>query len=283
MRRGSLGITSIIVALLVGPAVLPAQQKNQSTEEVNVRGVLYSTEPKPKEKRRPPKPTVTDKKSTPSKAKSKSKTIPIRPANAPPPVGLGYTIFKRQPDGSAVRADPSEAFYTGDQIRIMFEPGIDGYLYIIHREGANPPKLLFPRKELYKGNNYVRANTAVAIPSEAEPKPEHRWFVFQESDDLKGRAARVVEHLTVILSRDELQMDADWILGGINSMKPDKLNLITDTLKDAGASITEQEERAIRKRDLDLGDAPEASVVVANFGTAPLVTAKIDLVHKMSK
>jgi len=267
-----------LLLLLMFCAPVKAQQKGRDNSGIKVRGVLYPVEPDSKDQKRRPKPVS----GTTKKPTSVVKTPP-RPINVPPPVGLGYTIFMRKADGGIVRVNPNRGFYTDDQIRFMFEPGIDGYLYIIHQEGTNRPKLLFPRKELYKGNNYVRANTAVAIPSEAEPEPEHRWFVFKDSGALKTRRSRVIEHLTVVLSRDELDADADLILGGIASLKRDQLNVVTDVMSDGGVRITEREEKAIRTRDLDLGDAPEATVVVANFGTAPLLMTKIDLVHRARK
>jgi hypothetical protein len=257
----------MLIAVLMS-ALPPVTAQQKSGGGVNVRGILYPEEVAEKEKR--------VKLGRPKRVTAPAPKLPPRAPEAPPPVGLGYTLFVRQPDGTIVRADPSRPFQTGTDIRLVFEPNIDGYLYIVHREGDGPPKLLFPDKRLTQKNR-VSAHKSITIPSDD-------WWRFKESDSLK-KLGQVVERLTVILSRDELDVNADVILGGISSLWKfkNKLNVLTDAQDDAGTEISRVENRAITRRDIDLADAPQATVVVANFGLDPLVVANIDLAHRARK
>jgi len=269
MKRGMYSSLLILVVLLASFSPLMGQKKGQDQPKVNIRGVsLYPEELKPEGPKRRPK-LGRPKRVPPQRP-------PSRPQNAPPPVALGYTIFMEQPGGNTERVNPNRTFHTGDRIRFMFEPGINGFLYIIHRENNRPPKLLFPDPRLSQDNK-VSANKAVTIPSD-------NWWQFKESELVK-KHGRVVEHLTVILSREKLDTDADVILGGIISLRQYTRNLyvLTDPLADAGAEITKAEQAAIHKRDIDLADAPQASVVVANFGIAPLIVTGINLKHAAQK
>jgi hypothetical protein len=249
------------------PAV---EQKKSQGSEVNIRGFLYPEELKPEGPKQRPK-LGRPKRVAPPRP-------PARPQNAESPVALGYTIFMEQPDGEFVRVNPDRIFRTGDCIRIVFEPGIDGYLYIIHQEDINEPKLLFPDERIHQSNK-VSASRAVTIPSD-------NWWCFIESESLR-KQGRVVEHVTVILSREELDTNADVVLGGIALLRryKHKLNVLTDSREDAGEAITKREKEAIQKRNVDLkhSGTPQATVVVANFGLEPLVATEINLAHRARK
>src|SRR5262249_34053088 len=54
-----------------------------------------------------------------------------RPAG---PIGLGYTVFKKDENGKPVRVNPAQEFRTGDEMRFVIESNADGYLYIFHQE-----------------------------------------------------------------------------------------------------------------------------------------------------
>lgn len=266
-----------VLPLLLTSAFLAQNNEPKKEQKTSIRGIMYihgdTAAGKDQVKRQATAPAGTAVKETKVKAK-----LPPRPADAPPPVGLGYTLFREQADGLFVRANPRQKFHTGDHIRFMFEPFIDGYLYIIHREGNGTPKLLFPDSRLVAGNR-VRAYTAVAIPAETE---KYNYFEFRESEKLKAQG-QIMENVTVILSRDDLGADVDAILTGIGALGKDRLYVLADARNDAGLAITRQEKEAIRVRDLSLGTAPQASVVVANWGLDPVVVAKIDLTHAGSR
>jgi hypothetical protein len=249
------------------PAV---EQKKSQGSEVNIRGFLYPEELKPEGPKQRPKlgrPT-----------RVASLRPPARPQNAEPPLALGYTIFMKQPSGEIVRVNPKRIFRTGDCFRIMFEPGIDGYLYIIHQEDINEPKLLFPDERIHQSNKVSRGKS-VTVPS-------NNWWCFIESESLR-KQRQVVEHVTVILSREELDTNAVTLLGRICFIRRYKhrLNVFTDSREDAGEAITEKEKEALQERNVDLNHSgtPQATVVVANWGLEPLVATEISLVHKARK
>jgi len=262
----------VIVVVLVGIcSPLRAQQKGKEKEEIRPREFIFPKKSEGREEK-PPRPRC-------GPPKPLGRKPPARKPGAPPPVGLGYTIFQKKND-SIVRVDPSrQVFHTGDLIRFLFEPGTDGYLYIIHRENDGEPKLLFPRTELYGGDNSVRAGEPIYIPSEEEPNPDHRWFVITPP---KSPGSQATERVTVILSRERLESDAQRLLQSIAALGKfrRKLNVFDDALKDAGTEMTQPEQAAIRGIDLAKAGAPEPSVVVANFGTASLTVARINLLHK---
>lgn len=247
----------------------------QQKEKVSVRGVLYVDETTPGagavEGRRAVRPVSRPAGSTAEA--SKPVYLPPRPADAPPPSGLGYTIFLETADGGFVRAPANRKFQTGEHIRFLFEPFIEGYLYIIHQENGGTPKLLFPDARLAQKHRVVPGNP-VWIPAATEKFP---FFVFEDVG--RGKAGQVTENITVVLSRDDLGADAGSILTTLSAMGKDRLNVVADVLNDSGQSISEREKETIRTRGLSLGDAPQASVALLNVGAEPVVTAKISLVH----
>ena len=258
------------------PDVKPDEPKPPAAKE-NVRGFLYPEEVAESEKKeaakRRPKPADGKKKVGAGNAG------PSRPLNAPPPPALGYTIFSEQGDGRLIRLDPNRKFQTGECVRFLFEPGMDGFLYIIHREETGPAKLIFPDARLLLDRR-VLANTAVAIPPENERR--YPCFTFKDSDILKARG-EVVENLTVILSREDLGSDVAAILERLSAYGREQLDVRADTAPDAGQELSSAEQEAMRNRDASLADAPEASVVVANVGREPLVVARVNLVHTTKK
>jgi hypothetical protein len=256
----------MLVVLLLSGWPLMAQKKNQSQSEINIRGFLYSEEATPEAPA--PRPKV-------GKPKKPKKTTAPKPSRRPKnvaPVALGYTIFMDQPGSEPIRVDPERTFHTNDCIRMLLEPGIDGYLYIIHRENDGSPKLLFPDPRLSQSNQ-VSAHKAVTIPS------DNCWQFLAPKQNQKR--SQVVEQLTVVLSREELDSDADVVLGGLAGLSS-KLDVRTDARYDEGERITDREKKALQTRDLDLKypGTPQATVVVANFGLAPMTVARINLLHK---
>ena len=69
-----------------------------------------------------------------------------------------------------VRADDSSAFSTGERVRLALESlSHDGFIYIINREQFadktfGDPYLIFPTRNIYKGNNYARPGSQIQLP-----------------------------------------------------------------------------------------------------------------------
>jgi hypothetical protein len=155
-------------------------------EESGARDIFLSTRPQ----------------STPNQTKSRINNTKKRPNAGKPAkeqasLGLGYTIFKRDEKGRAVRVDPSEHFKSGDRVRIMLEPNIDGYLYVFHTEGEGEPQMLFPDARLGEGRNMIQAHVPYEVPSSFDPNSERQWFVFSGDPN--------IENLFIVISRQPLK------------------------------------------------------------------------------
>ena len=86
--------------------------------------------------------------------------------------------------------DPSSVFHTGDRIRLLVEPNIDGYLYILQTGSSGKESMLFPHPDINDGQNEVMRGRLYSVPSSGS-------FTFR---DPAGQ-----EVLKVILSRTPLQ------------------------------------------------------------------------------
>ena len=112
----------------------------------------------------------------------------------PTALGLGYTLYKRDSMGNAVRVDPSQEFHAGARIRLSLETNTDGYLYIFHTENDGEPEMIYPDVRLGQGNNQIEAHVPYEIPWN-EPGVEN-WFKFD--------ANPANERLYVVVTRQPL-------------------------------------------------------------------------------
>lgn len=90
---------------------------------------------------------------------------------------------------SVNEVDPGTTFHSGDRIRLLLEPNIDGYLYILQTGSSGKESMLFPHASINGGRNEVMRGRLYSIPSEG-------LFRF---DNRAGE-----EKLKVILSRTPL-------------------------------------------------------------------------------
>ena len=206
----------------------------------------------------------------------------------PTSLGLGYTLYKRDSVGNAVRVDPTQEFYAGDRIRLSLETNTDGYLYIFHTENNGEPELLYPDARLGKGNNKIEAHVPYEIPWN-EPGVEN-WFKFD--------ANPANERLYVVVSRQPLpgvpvgsalvdycgQNRCPWqppvgIWAQVKASGQAKVGVVKSSKYGQKQSPLERE-ATTRGLGLDQS-APEPSVIRMNASSnaAILVTA-VDLIHK---
>jgi len=168
------------LALAGAPLLAPAQQP---AEGETARGAFIKSRPNS----RGPKSTLP---ATPSPPIA---SPPSTGPNAPNigarivtsgPIGLGYTFFKQVTGGRAVRVEPSHVFRTGDEVSVVIEPSINGYLYVfateITKDGEGEPAMLFPNPRLNGGENRITAHVPYEVPSSFEPDPDNRWFEFND-------------------------------------------------------------------------------------------------------
>ncbi len=121
-------------------------------------------------------------------------TIPV--ALSESNIGLGYSLFLNNND-KAVRVDPAREFANGEQVRLMFEPNTDGYLYIFNTTNNGPATMLYPHPDLNGGNNKVSHNVPVFVPSASEGNEANQWFGFF--------GASGTEQLYVVVTRTPLK------------------------------------------------------------------------------
>src|SRR4030095_3269408 len=159
MRSRSFIMLLPIVAFGCGLLIVNAQEPDD-----DVRGAFISTRPKTTNtNRRKPRPQNTNGNASKNANTSQTNTVnaninvtvstnntPSGPASA---IGLGYTLFMRDPNGRAVRVEPGHEFHSGDRVRISLEPNVDGFLYVFHTEGAGQPAMIYPDPRLNEGEN----------------------------------------------------------------------------------------------------------------------------------
>jgi hypothetical protein len=224
-------------------------------------------------------------------------TAAVPVANRPsrktqPAIGLGYTIFMREPSGRAIRVEPSRDFHNGDRIRLALEPNVDGYLYIFNSENDGPPKMIFPDARLAEGENWIEAHVPIEVPSSEEPEERLRWFEFY-GDPGKERIYVIVtrEPLAGVPTAGELVafcgMNKDkcpfqpaaemWAL--VEKASTGQVKVATT--KNFGTAQTEREKVAMT-RGLGLDQSmPQPSVIRISASTSePMLVTVVDLVHK---
>src|SRR2546423_6320910 len=112
-------------------------------------------------------------------------------------IGLGYTMFMREPSGRSIRVEPTREFHNGDRIRLALEPNVDGYLYIFDSEDGAQPKMIFPDARLDSGDNWIDSHVPIEVPSSEETEERLRWFEFYGNPG--------GDRIYVVLSREPLQ------------------------------------------------------------------------------
>ena len=213
---------------------------------------------------------------------------PLLTAYSPTAIGLGYTLYMRDANGSPMRVDPSREFRAGDRIRLSMETNTDGYLYIFHTENNGEPQMLYPDVRLEKGANRIEAHVPYEIPWN-EPGVEN-WFKFD--------ANPANERLYIIVTRQPLpgiptdaalvnycgQNRCPWqppvgVWAQVRANVQAKVGVVKG--KSYGQKQTQTEQIAVT-RGLGLDQsAPEPSVIRMNVSSnAPILVTAVDLIHK---
>lgn len=136
--------------------------------------------------RTPPKPNRKPAKPRPKKV---IVTVPL--------LSMRWGVNKRDAQLNAQPTNPDTAFQVGDRLALKFKVNQDGYLYIVkNSDDPDDQPLLFPDSRINGGQNLVKKNQEIIIPSNCPA----------EYNDEKGRCWFKVtnepDELTVIFSRD---------------------------------------------------------------------------------
>ena len=300
MRVKLLIALSAVFAFATGVFVVSAQQDEA------VRGAFIESRPKTtnlkgpsrRSRRRPAKTNTNTNSAVNASAAINANTPTATPTNRPssrkaqPAIGLGYTVFMREPSGRAIRVEPTREFRNGDRIRLAFEPSVDGYLYIFNSENGAAPRMIFPDARLDGGDNWIEAHVPIEVPSSEDPEERLRWFEFFGDPGIERIFIVVTrEPLTGVPIGDELvafcgvhkdkcpwQAPADlWQQIEKGTTAPVKVAMI----QNFGQAQTEREKVAMT-RGLGLDKSmPQPSVIRVNVSSnEPLLVTVLDLVHK---
>jgi Domain of unknown function (DUF4384) len=312
LRNYLLCFVSILALGLYGTAQDP------SDEDEDVRGSFLVTRPASKKPANRPgatnKPGTSRKSGTastkpkvrnpqPNPGKNGPQPVDNKPSKDPgsgeagatskEPIGLGYSLYMKNSDGSAVRVDPTRVFHANDSIRISLEPNTDGYLYVFYTENDGHPVMLFPDARLAQGENRIEAHVPYEVPSSLETDPAHRWFVFDNKP--------AIERLYVVVTREPIATvpSGSKLLEYCRAIeksgclwKPDQAtwsNVTAGLTRKASVSKSRnfgqpqsEDEAEASLRGLGLAeDAPEPSVVRMNAtADAPMLVTVIQLTHQ---
>jgi hypothetical protein len=300
MRSRNFIMLLAIAAFTCGLLIVNAQEPDD-----DVRGAFLSSRPKTTNtnatrRHRPPRNTNSNAGSTVAKNANTGNTN-VANANkgmvnasnaASGPIGLGYTLFMRDPNGRSIRVEPGHEFHNGDRVRISLEPSIDGYLYVFHTEGDGPAEMIYPDPRLDGGENWIEAHVPIEVPSSQESDERLRWFTFY--------GAASTEHLYVVVTRQPLPLvpTGDDLVNFCSANKDkcpwrpavevwvrvqdaNKAEVKVVTTSTFGQSQTEKEQVATT-RGLGLDQsAPQPAVIRMNVATnAAVLVTVLDLVHK---
>jgi len=287
-----------LASLLFGAFIVAAQQ------DEDVRGAFLESRPKTtnlngpsrRHRRRPANiskhagPPAGVSVATNSNAAVAAKSDSLK--RMQPPIGLGYTIFMRDPSGRSIRTEPGREFRTGDRIRLALEPSVDGYLYIFDSEDGGPPKMIYPDPRLDGGDNWIEAHVPIEVPSSEETEERLRWFEFYGQPG--GDRIYVVvsrEPLPIVPTGDDLvalcgaskdkcpwQPPAD-VWAKIDTAT--KAEVKVATTKNFGEAQTEHERVAMtRGLGLDKSIPPPSVIRISASSREPVLVTVLDLVHK---
>jgi hypothetical protein len=301
MKSKSLIMLLAIAAFTCGLLIVNAQEPDDE-----VRGAFLSSRPKTTNsnatrRRRPPRSSNSNASSNTAANTNTGKTADAnitsnRNSSAvnerAQAIGLGYTLFMRDPNGRSVRVEPGHEFHNGDRVRISLEPNVDGYLYVFHTEGAGQPEMIYPDARLGAGENWIEAHVPMEVPSSEQSDERYHWFVFDNNP--------ATERLYVVVTRQPLPSvptGADlvkfcsenkdkcpWrpfseVWAQLQDASKAEVKVVTS--KTFGQSETEKEQVATT-RGLGLDQsAPQPAVIRMTATTnAPVLVTILDLVHK---
>lgn len=301
MKSKSLIMLLAIAAFTCGLLIVNAQEPDDE-----VRGAFLSSRPKTTNsnatrRRRPPRSSNSNALSNTAANTNTGKTADAnitsnRNSSAvnerAQAIGLGYTLFMRDPNGRSVRVEPGHEFHNGDRVRSRSASNVDGYLYVFHTEGDGQPEMIYPDRRLDAGENWIEAHVPLEVPSSEERDDRFHWFVFD--------ANPANEHLYIVVTREPLNSvptgaelvtfclankdKCPWhpaaeVWAQIQDATKAEVKVVTS--KTFGQSQTENEKVATT-RGLGLDkSAPEPAVIRMNAATnTPVLVTVLDLIHK---
>ena len=91
------------------------------------------------------------------------------------PLGMRYSVLKRNAAGTYQEVDADTTFHSGDRIRLEAQANSTGYLYVVAQGSSGNWQVLFPSREVSNGSNLVHRGETRLVPGGNQGQ-----FVFDE-------------------------------------------------------------------------------------------------------
>lgn len=282
--------TLIAFVVTLSIIVLPPSVTSAADDGVGARGLFIQSRPKQRTQKARPKSAAADR---PPIGADPTKPPPSANGNQSTvdgPLGLGLSLFRVINQAEPIRVDPASMFRSGDAIRFVIEPAIDGYLYVFLRTGERTPVMIYPDARLEQGDNFVYAHTVTEVPSRRN----------REFDVFRLTGSPAVEHITIVLTRTPLPgvPIADALVAhcasssGVCLWQPQPETVaevkgaaakpsLVSAVKDAGRRLSKDDAQMLA-RDLVLGASDDAPSIVAVAGSVdtPLFAYEVTIRHE---
>jgi hypothetical protein len=198
----------------------------------------------------PPPDATPTKKSVPARPKpgpAPSTTQPSVPVvnAANVPLGLRYSVMKRDGSTKFVEVDQDSTFRSGDRIRLNVDTNTSGYLYVVMQGSSGNWRLLFPSADVEGGNNRIEKGASQQIPP-----GDKGQFVF---DDQSG-----TEKLFLVLSRRP-EADLDKLIYSITGTSSEGDRHLVASAK-IGGDVVSRLRDEVKSRDLVFEKVDETSM-----------------------
>lgn len=169
-------------------ALSAAAAWGQGTAALRARELFYTPPPDASVA----KPSATPSPAPPTAPKVVAKKTPVKsPAPAQPssstptqavvdkpasgPLGMRYSVLKRNAAGEYQEVDADTVFHSGDRIRLEAQANSTGYLYVVAQGSSGNWQVLFPSREVSNGSNQVHRGETRLVPGGNQGQ-----FVFDE-------------------------------------------------------------------------------------------------------
>jgi hypothetical protein len=193
----------------------------------------------------PPPDTTPAKKSVPARTPAKKTTVPVVNA-ANVPLGLRYSVMKRDAGGKFAEVDQDATFHSGDRIRLNVDTNTPGYLYVVMQGSSGNWRLLFPSPDVDGGNNRIDKGVSQQIPS-----GETGQFVFDEQSG--------TEKLFLVLSRRP-EADLDKLIYSITGTTSADADRHLVASAKIGGDVVSRLREEVKSRDLVFEKVDEMSL-----------------------
>lgn len=180
------------------------------------------------------------------------------------PLGLRYSVLKRDASGKFAEVDSDTTFRSGDRIRLHVDTNTTGYLYVVMQGSSGNWRLLFPSSDVEGGSNRIEKGSSQQIPA-----GDRGQFVF---DQQAG-----TEKLFLVLSRKP-EPDLDKLIYSITGARgSDRTLMAQATVSDELVNRLRDE---VKARDLvfEKVDSTEPSAEKATYVVNPSRTDDARLV-----